>query len=91
MKTLLFWLASLAMTASGQVSSNTSLTGKYYFRQVLLITDGTANVTDTRSAFGTLAFDGKGGLTVSGQQLSGPSPAGVLALIGTYTVNPGGS
>jgi uncharacterized protein (TIGR03437 family) len=90
MKTKLFWLAAVGMTASGQVSSDASLSSKYYFRQVLLITDGTANVTDTRSAYGTLSFDGKGGLTVSGQQLSGPSPAGVLALIGTYTVNPGG-
>ena len=36
------WLAAAmgVVAASGQVSNNQSLTGKYYFRQVLLITDG---------------------------------------------------
>src|SRR5580692_8207751 len=80
----------VSQTATAQVSNNASLTGKYYFRQVLLITDGTANVTDTRSAFGSLSFDGKGGMTISGQQLIGTTPAATLGGNGTYTVKPGG-
>jgi uncharacterized protein (TIGR03437 family) len=78
------------VTAFAQVSSNTSLTGKYYFRQVLLTTDGTANVTATHSASGTLTFDGKGNFTVSGQTLAGTTAAVNLSGNGTYTVNPGG-
>ena len=80
----------MGMTAFGQVSSTASLTGKYFFRQVLLVTNGTAAVTATSSAFGSLTFDGKGGFTVSGQQLSGTSPAATLNVTGTYSVQPGG-
>jgi len=95
MKTRYVGLAILAVLevseALAQVSTNASLTGKYYFRQVLLITDGTANVTDTHSGAGTLTFDGKGGFTVAGQVLVGTAAAVNLATSsGTYAVNPGG-
>jgi len=82
--------AMLAATAAGQVSSNQSLNGKYYFRQVLLITDGTANIIDTRTAFGTIIFDGNGNVTLNAQQLVGTSPAAALTGAGSYTVKPGG-
>ena len=55
-----FYAAILTATASAQVSTNASLTGKYSFREVLLITDGTATVTTTTSGSGTLTFDGNG-------------------------------
>lgn len=86
------WLCVLgAGSVFGQVSTVASLSGKYYFRQVLLITDGTANVTDTHSGAGTLTFDGKGGFTVSGQVLVGTAaPVNLAASSGTYAVNPGG-
>jgi uncharacterized protein (TIGR03437 family) len=91
MKTRYFLLALTGMAAFGQVSSNASLTGKYYFRQVLLITDGTAQVTSMRSGAGTLTFDGKGGFTITnGQQLSGTASATPLSGSGTYLVKPGG-
>jgi len=81
----------LAAGASGQVSSNQSLSGKYYFRQMLLVTDGTANVVDIRSASGTLTFDGNGNLSMTGQQLVGTTPAAALAISsGSYAVKPGG-
>src|SRR5258707_4473300 len=82
--------ALCAALAAAQVSNNQSLTGKYYFRQVLLVTDGTANVTDTRSAGGTLTFDGNGNFSISAQQLIGTSSATALTGSGTYTVKPGG-
>lgn len=83
-------LAALGVAASGQVSDNASLNGKYFFRHVLLITDSNVNVTDTRTGFGTLTFDGKGNFTVSGQQLVGITAAANLTASGTYTVKPGG-
>ncbi len=76
--------------AIAQVSNNQSLNGKYYFRQVLLATDGTTNVTDTRSAGGTLTFDGNGNFAISAQQLVGTAAAVTLTDSGTYTVKPGG-
>jgi uncharacterized protein (TIGR03437 family) len=85
-----------ASIASAQVSSNASLKGAYYFRQILLITDGTANVTTTTSGSGTLTFDGTTGasgagtFTISGQQLTGTTAATALTGSGTYTVQPGG-
>jgi len=82
--------ALFAAWALAQVSNNQSLTGRYYFRHVLLVTDGSTNVTDTRSAGGTLTFDGNGNFTVSAQQLVGTAAAVTLTVNGTYTVKPGG-
>jgi uncharacterized protein (TIGR03437 family) len=81
----------LAMGAHAQVSSNQSISGKYYFRQLLMVTDGTTNVVDMRSAAGTLTFDGNGNVSMAGQQLVGTTPAAVLATSsGSYAVKPGG-
>jgi uncharacterized protein (TIGR03437 family) len=88
---LLGFAAAAGIALFGQVSDNSSLTGKYYFRQVLLVTDGTANVVDTRSGGGTLTFDGRGNFTVFGQQLEGTSDPAMLSFgSGTYGVKPGG-
>jgi uncharacterized protein (TIGR03437 family) len=87
-------LAVVATAASGQVSNNMSLNGKYFFRQVALLTgtatSGSASISQTESAWGTLIFDGNGGFTVSGSQLTGTSPSTTLSGTGTYTVSPGG-
>ena len=88
LKYLVFALA--VPTAFAQVSTNASLTGKYYFRQILLITDGTANVTHTHSGNGTITFDGKGTFTVSGQVLVDTTASAALSTPGTYNVNAGG-
>ena len=86
-----FFLAVTGIAAFGQVSGNSSLTGKYYFRQVLLTTDGTANVTAMHSAAGTLTFDGNGNFTISNaQQLSGTTSPTALSGSGKYVVSPGG-
>src|SRR5579871_5429312 len=76
--------------ASAQVSNNQSLKGTYYFRQTLVLTDGTAAFVETHSASGTLIFDGNGNFTITGQQLLGTTPAAALSRSGTYTVSPGG-
>jgi uncharacterized protein (TIGR03437 family) len=86
-----FCVAAFAATlASAQVTSNQSLSGKYYFRHVMLITDGTANVTSTLTGAGTLTFDGNGNFTFSGQQLAGTTPPASLSGSGAYTVKSGG-
>lgn len=87
------WFVFVAATASwGQISSNQSLNGKYFFREVMLLTDGSAapNVTNTISGEGTITFDGNGNFAVAGQQLVGTAPAASLTGSGTYTVSAGG-
>jgi uncharacterized protein (TIGR03437 family) len=88
-KWLLLTTASLAW---GQISTNQSLNGKYFFREVMLLTDGSTspNVTNTISGSGTITFDGNGNFTVTGQQLVGTAPSASLSGSGTYAVNPGG-
>jgi uncharacterized protein (TIGR03437 family) len=91
MKTQYFLLALTGLVSFGQVSTNQSISGKYYFRQVLLMTDGTANVTAMHSAAGVLTFDGKGAFTItSAQQLSGTANPAALTGSGTYSVTAGG-
>jgi hypothetical protein len=87
------WITTAAISAYGQVSTNASLAGKYYFRQVLLVTDGSSasvNVTSASSATGSITFDGNGNFAISGQQIVAALPAGILAGNGTYLVKPGG-
>jgi uncharacterized protein (TIGR03437 family) len=87
----LIMMLAFAGIAAAQVSSNASLNGQYYFRQVLLVTDSTGtNVVDTRTGWGTLAFDGSGNFTISGQQLIGTAAPVALTGSGTYAVKAGG-
>lgn len=85
-------LLTTATLAWAQISTNQSLNGKYYFREVMLVTDGSTspNVTNTMSGAGTITFDGNGNYTVAGQQLVGMTPAASLISTGTYTVSAGG-
>ncbi len=80
---------ALAGAARAQVTNTSALFGKYFFREVALQTSS-ASVTQTLSAEGVLMFDGVGGYIVTGQQLSGASPATALSGQGTYNVNAGG-
>jgi uncharacterized protein (TIGR03437 family) len=69
------------------VLSNKSLTGKYFFREVLLVTDASAQ---TLTIFGTLTFDGNGSFTYSAQQLTGSAAPASVSGTGTYSIEPSG-
>jgi uncharacterized protein (TIGR03437 family) len=81
------WLGTAAFLPA-QTLSNKSLTGKYSFREVLLVTDAAL----TLGAFGTLTFDGNtpGAFTYNGQQLTGSSAPTTLSGSGSYSVDAGG-
>jgi len=84
-------MLAFAGIALAQVSTNASLSGQYYFRQTLLVTDSSgSNVVDTRSGWGTLNFDGNGAFTINGQQLVGTAAPVALTGSGTYAVKAGG-
>jgi uncharacterized protein (TIGR03437 family) len=71
-----------------QTLSNKSLTGKYSFREVLLVTDSSQNL----SLFGSVTFDGNtsGAFTYTGQTLTGNFAATPANGSGTYSVDAGG-
>lgn len=46
-------------------SGNNQLSGNYYFREVLYVTDNNANTTRGISLYGTIAFNGNGAYTLS--------------------------
>ncbi len=75
-----------------QTLSNKDLKGNYYFRHVSLGTDGVSpgNLTDARSLFGSITFDGSGGYSYLGQQLTGISAAVSQTGKGIYSLDPGG-
>lgn len=75
-----------------QTLNNQSLKGNFYFRHVSLGTDGVnpGNLTDARSLFGTITFDGINGYTYIGQQLTGINAAVSQTGKGIYSLDPGG-
>ncbi|MBX9599536.1 MAG: hypothetical protein K2X35_00980 [Bryobacteraceae bacterium] len=86
---LLVFFALFASCLCAQVSGNANLNGRYYFRYVSLTVTG-ATVTAARSAGGVITFNGAGGYTVQGQQMTGTAAPAALNVTGTYAVQPGG-
>ena len=92
MKSIVFWLSLIGL-AQAQTLTNATLTGRYFFRQLLVTADvagAAGTVTGARSALGEINFDGRGGYTIAGQQNIGAQPAAALATNGTYEVKPNG-
>jgi len=74
-------LAAASLTA--QVPDGKSLSGKYFFREMAFASDS----GQTSSFSGTLAFDGNGGYTFQGQQLTGNGGPTTASGSGTYIVS----
>lgn len=86
---LLFTLLT-ATGVWGQGLDNKVLNGKYYARHLMVITDTTGAITEARTFYGALTFDGKGAYAYQGSQLSGVASAVPASGSGTYTVKPTG-
>jgi len=81
----------LPATLPAQTLSNSSLTGKYFVRHIEFTTDGSNNVTDTRSIIGSITFTSAAGTyAFSGQQVIGTGGAAVFTVSGTYSVSSAG-
>jgi uncharacterized protein (TIGR03437 family) len=87
-----YWIVILGISATllSAQDPNAALIGQYYFRQILLTTDGGQNVVDTRSGWGTLTFGGNGGFAFNGQQMIGTAAPIALTGTGAYSVKSGG-
>ena len=89
-KGFLLFLLLPAAILRGQGLDNKALTGKYYFRHVLLTADATGTPFQASSLAGSMTFDGSGRFTFQGQQTAGAAAPAGLSGSGTYTVKPSG-
>src|SRR6266481_6948766 len=82
--------ALMGQTLMGQTFNNQTLAGKYNFRHLLFTTDTSENITDIRSLWGSITFNGSGNFGFSGQSaVNGAAPVAANGS-GTYTVTPAG-
>lgn len=82
--------AFCSLTAAAQPFSNTSLTGKYFFRHLQLLATPTGAITEMRTAYGAITFSGTGTYSLTGSQIIGPAAPAAFSANGTYTVKPTG-
>jgi uncharacterized protein (TIGR03437 family) len=77
--------------ANAQLSP-ASVKGRFFFRHLQFTTDSAVppNITDARTALGSMTFDGVGRYVLAGQQTIANQPATNFAGTGGYTVDSGG-
>jgi uncharacterized protein (TIGR03437 family) len=80
-----------AAIANAQLSP-ASVKGRFFFRHLQFTTDSAVppNITDARTALGSMTFDGVGRYALAGQQTIANQPATNFAGTGSYTVDSGG-
>jgi len=80
----------LAGAMMGQTFNNQTLAGKYNFRHLLFTTDTSENITDIRSLWGSITFNGNGNYGFSGQSAANGGAPVASNGSGTYAVTPAG-
>src|SRR5260370_38851095 len=83
-------LLLVAGAMMGQTFNNQTLTGKYNFRHLSFTTDTSENITDIRSLWGSVTFNGSGNYGFSGQSAANGAAPVVASGSGTYAVTPAG-
>ncbi|MDQ6698862.1 MAG: hypothetical protein M3Z36_01600, partial [Acidobacteriota bacterium] len=86
-----FLAAYTGIPARAQSLDNKVLTGKYFFREILVASDTSGRVTDARGVLGIVTFNAAGQYTFSGQQAFGVAAPTAVNGSGTYTVAPSGT
>ncbi len=90
-KTLLILLSGFSSgVLAAQVPGNSSLTGKYWFRELQVNADNANNVTQVTALAGSITFDGAGKFTYTGSGNVGPVFTTAISGSGTYTVKSNG-
>jgi uncharacterized protein (TIGR03437 family) len=81
-----------ACILNAQISSlsNASVSGPFFFRHLEFTTDTSGNITDCRSALGTMTFNGAGQYTLNAQQTVNTFAATPLTGTGAYSIGPSG-
>lgn len=71
--------------------TSASVSGPFFFRHLQITSDTTGNITDCRSALGTITFDGAGHYTLAAQQTVNTLAATTLTVTGGYAIGPSGT
>ena len=80
-------LAILAGTAAiGQSIGNGSLNGKFFARHLMLSVSTNGAITEARTFYGSLTFDGAGSFAYTGTQLVGGASPAPMSGTGTYSI-----
>ena len=80
----LFFLS--AGSAFSQSLSNGSLNGKFFFRHLMILANTAGSVSEMRTAYGAITFNGAGAYTFTGSQIIAAGAPAAFTGTGTYTV-----
>ena len=81
-----FLLMLTVTVCPAQTLANSSVAGRYFFRQLEFSTDALGNITGSVASLGTLTFDGVGGYSVNAFETVGNQQPTTLTGAGSYTV-----
>ena len=79
-------LAVSGETMFGQTLGNSSLNGKFNARHLMLTVNSGGTITDARTFYGSLTFDGSGAFTYTGNQIVGTGAPIPASGSGNYSV-----
>lgn len=71
--------------------TNASVSGAFFFRHLEITTDTSSNITDCRSALGSITFDGAGHYSLNAQETANTLAATPLTGTGVYSIGPAGT
>jgi uncharacterized protein (TIGR03437 family) len=74
----------------GQSLSNSSLNGRFYARHLMLATNAAGAVSEIRTFYGTMTFNGSGAYSFVGSQIVAAGAPVAASGSGTYSVRPTG-
>lgn len=81
---LFFFLS--AAGAFSQSLSNGSLNGKYFFRHLTILANASGSISEMRTAYGAIVFNGNGAYTYTASQIIGAGAPAAFTGNGTYAV-----
>jgi uncharacterized protein (TIGR03437 family) len=83
-------VAALFLLSAGSVYSqslsNGSLNGKYFFRHLMILGNTAGSVSEIRTAYGSITFNGAGAYTFTGSQIIANAAPAAFSGTGSYTV-----
>ena len=78
------------LIAPAQTIDNSTLSGKYFFRHLMLTATGSNTIGSSKTLTGSITFDGAGSFSFQGQQVVGANAPAALAGNGKYSIGSSG-
>ncbi|MEO5923531.1 MAG: IPT/TIG domain-containing protein [Bryobacteraceae bacterium] len=86
-------MSAVAIPASAQVwdfTGNNLLNGAYVFREAIYIANSSGSITRAIVDYGTITFNGRGGYTLSANEIDSSSGSTTYSQNGTYSISASG-